>query len=58
MGIFGSLGLYINIRNTDVNYAVVSPTSPKSSDQDVATVFGAIVLKEVVDGWAILLLGG
>jgi hypothetical protein len=48
-------GLCINFRNTDVNYAV-SPASPKSSYQDIVTVFRAIVLKEALDGWALLLL--
>jgi hypothetical protein len=51
------LGLCINVRNTDVDYAI-SPTSPKSSDQDVVTVFRAIVLKEALDGRALVLVGG
>jgi hypothetical protein len=57
-GVFGLLGLCINVHNTDINNAV-SLASPKSLDQDVATVFRALVLKEeVLDGWALLLLRG
>jgi hypothetical protein len=55
-GVLGSLGLCINVRNTDVNYAV-SPANPKSLYQDIATVFRAIVLKEALDGMAFSLLG-
>jgi hypothetical protein len=45
VGVFGSLVLCINVRNTDVNDAL-SPASPEASNQDVATVFRAIVLEE------------
>jgi hypothetical protein len=57
VGGFRSLGLCVNVRNTDVNYAV-SPGSPKASDQDVARVFRAIVLKQALDCWALLLVKG
>jgi hypothetical protein len=57
VGVFGSLGLCINVRDADVNYAV-SPASPKASNQDVATVFRAIVLDQVFDCWAVLPLRG
>jgi hypothetical protein len=40
VGVFGSLGLCVNVCNADVNYAV-SPASPKATEQDVATVFHA-----------------
>jgi hypothetical protein len=48
VGVFGSLILCINVRNTDVDDAV-SPASPEASNQDVATVFRAIVLEEALD---------
>jgi hypothetical protein len=56
VGVFGSLGLCINVRNTDVNDAV-SPAGPEALDQDVATVFRAIVLEEALDSWALWLPG-
>jgi hypothetical protein len=56
VGVFGSLRLCINVRNTDINDAV-SPTSPEAWNQDVATVFHAIVLEEALDSWALWLLG-
>ena len=40
----------------DVNDAV-STASLEASNQDVATVSGAIVLEEAVDSWALWLLG-
>ncbi len=55
MRVFGLLGLCIRIRTTDVDDAI-SPASPKSSNQDVATVFRATILKEALYGWALLLL--
>jgi hypothetical protein len=57
MGVFESLGLCINVHDTDVDYAV-SPASPKASDQDVATVFLVIVLNQAFDCWALLLFRG
>ena len=48
VGVLGLLGLCINVRSTDANHAV-SPASPKSLYQDI--------LKEALDGWALLLLG-
>jgi hypothetical protein len=56
MGVFRSLGLCINVFNTDVDDAV-SPAGPEASNQDVDTVFGAIVLEEALDSWALWLPG-
>jgi hypothetical protein len=58
MGVFGSLRLSINICNTDAGYAVSPMSPPKSLYQDIATVLRAIVLKEALSGWALMLLGG
>jgi hypothetical protein len=54
VGVLGLLGLCINVLNTGADHAV-SPASPKSLYQEMP-VFRAIVLKEALDGLALLLL--
>jgi hypothetical protein len=49
--VLGWMELCINVRNMDVAYAV-SPASPKSLYQDIASVFCAIVLNEGLASWA------